>query len=206
MYKYLSILLFFWLCFLSCENNKKNDISTKPDDSVEDDSGVNALIEIPAGTLEKWEYNKRTGEIELELINDKPRIINYLGYPANYGMIPKTLLSKENGGDGDPIDVIVLGPPESKGSIIKCKIIGVLYLIDNSEQDYKLIAISENSNFKDINDIEELRTSYDGILKIIEIWFTNYKSGGRMKSNGYGDSKRALNILKNARSQFFNSL
>ena len=148
MYKYLSILLFFWLCFLSCENNKKNDISTKPDDSVEDDSGVNALIEIPAGTLEKWEYNKKTGEIELELINDKPRIINYLGYPANYGMIPKTLLSKENGGDGDPIDVIVLGPPESKGSIVKCKIIGVLYLIDNSEQDYKLIAISENSNFK----------------------------------------------------------
>ena len=206
MYKYLSILLFFWLCFLSCENNKKNDISTKPDDSVEDDSGVNALIEIPAGTLEKWEYNKRTGEIELELINDKPRIINYLGYPANYGMIPKTLLSKKNGGDGDPIDVIVLGPPESKGSIVKCKIIGVLYLIDNSEQDYKLIAISENSNFKDINDIEELRTSYDGILKIIEIWFTNYKSDGRMKSNGYGDSKQALNILINARSQFFNSL
>ena len=206
MYKYLSILLFFWLCFLSCENNKKNDISTKPDDSVEDDSGVNALIEIPAGTLEKWEYNKRTGEIELELINDKPRIINYLGYPANYGMIPKTLLSKKNGGDGDPIDVIVLGPPESKGSIVKCKIIGVLYLIDNSEQDYKLIAISENSNFKNINDIEELKTSYDGILKIIEIWFTNYKSDGRMKSNGYGDSKQALNILKNARSQFFNSL
>ncbi len=206
MYKYLSILLFFWLCFLSCENNKKNDISTKPDDSVEDDSGVNALIEIPAGTLEKWEYNKRTGEIELELINDKPRIINYLGYPANYGMIPKTLLSKENGGDGDPIDVIVLGPPESKGSIVKCKIIGVLYLIDNSEQDYKLIAISENSNFKNINDIEELKTSYDGILKIIEIWFTNYKSDGKMKSNGYGDSKQALNILINARSQFFNSL
>lgn len=206
MYKYLSILLFFWLCFLSCENNKKNDISTKPDDSVEDDSGVNALIEIPAGTLEKWEYNKRTGEIELELINDKPRIINYLGYPANYGMIPKTLLSKKNGGDGDPIDVIVLGPPESKGSIVKCKIIGVLYLIDNSEQDYKLIAISENSNFKNINDIEELKTSYDGILKIIEIWFTNYKSDGRMKSNGYGDSKQALNILINARSQFFNSL
>ena len=56
-------------------------------------------------------------------INNKPRIINYLGYPANYGMIPKTLLKKENGGDGDPLDVIVLGPPESKGSIVKCKII-----------------------------------------------------------------------------------
>jgi len=204
MSKYLSLLL-FGFTLLSSQNAQKNNLALKQYDSINDDGSVNALIEIPAGTLEKWEYNKITGQIELELINNKPRIINYLGYPANYGMIPKTLLKKENGGDGDPLDVIVLGPPESKGSIVKCKIIGVLYLIDNSEQDDKLIAISNNSNLKNINDVGELNDIYDGILKILEIWFTNYKSGGQIKSKGYGNSESASNILESARNQFFNN-
>ena len=55
-------------------------------------------------------YNKETKQVEIELVNDNPRIINYLGYPANYGMIPETLLSRNNGGDGDPLDIVVLGP------------------------------------------------------------------------------------------------
>ena len=202
MSRYLSLLLFIGLAFLGCENTQINDIIEKKYDFMNDDGSVNALIEIPAGTLEKWEYNKNTGKIELELINNKPRIINYLGYPANYGMIPKTLITKENGGDGDPLDVIVLGPRESKGSIVKCKIIGVLYLIDNSEQDDKLIAISNNSTLKNINNISQLDDIYDGILEILEIWFTNYKGGEQIKSKGYGDSKSALAILANARDQF----
>ena len=95
MIKYLSLLLFIGLAFLSCEKIQKNDIKVKQYDSTNDDVNINALIEISAGTLEKWEYNKETKKIELELVNDKPRIINYLGYPANYGMIPKTLLAKK---------------------------------------------------------------------------------------------------------------
>ena len=46
----------------------------------------------------------------------KPREVKYLGYPGNYGMIPRTLLPKELGGDGDPLDVIVLGPAVERGS------------------------------------------------------------------------------------------
>ena len=61
------------------------------------------------------------------------------------------------------------------GDIVKCKVIGVLYLIDNFEQDDKLIAISENSESEHINDIGELNENYNGLLEIIEIWFTNYK-------------------------------
>tara|TARA_S200000501_G_C20721440_1_gene698644 strand:+ start:303 stop:923 length:621 start_codon:yes stop_codon:yes gene_type:complete len=205
MIKYLSLLLFIGLAFLSCEKIQKNDIKVKQYDSTNDDVNINALIEISAGTLEKWEYNKETKKIELELVNDKPRIINYLGYPANYGMIPKTLLAKKNGGDGDPLDVIVIGPPEPIGNIVKCKIIGILYLVDNFEQDDKLIAISHDSNLKKINDISELNDNYDGILKILEIWFKNYKGSGQIKFNGYGDSKSAENILANARNQFLNS-
>jgi inorganic pyrophosphatase len=106
-----------------------------------EDGDINVVVEIPAGTLEKWEVDKTDGKMKWEFVDKKPRIINYLGYPGNYGMIPGTLLSKELGGDGDPLDVIVLGPPVERGSIVKCKLIGVLYLLDRGEKDDKLIAI-----------------------------------------------------------------
>ena len=189
---------------ISCKKYQKSGQTVKRYNSINDNGYINALIEISAGSLEKWEYNKETKKVEIELVNDNPRIINYLGYPANYGMIPGTLLSRNNGGDGDPLDIIVLGPPKKMGNIVKCKVIGVLYLIDNFEQDDKLIAISENSNLEHINDIDELNEYYKGLLEIIEIWFTNYKGNDKIKSNGYGNSQSALNILANARDQFLN--
>ena len=205
MNKYLSVVLLISLVFIGCKSIQKNSIAVKNYDSYNDDGSINALIEIPAGTLEKWEYNKSTRKIELELVNNKPRIINYLGYPANYGMIPKTLLPKNNGGDGDPLDVIVIGPSETKGSIVKCKIIGVLQLIDNSEQDDKLIAISYKSNLDNVNDISELDANYNGILEILEIWFTNYKEDGQIKSMGYGNRSSALKILEDSMAHFINN-
>jgi inorganic pyrophosphatase len=156
---------------------------------------VNAVIEIPSGTLEKWELNKSTGKVEWELADNKPRIINYLGYPGNYGMIPRTLLSKENGGDGDPLDVLVLGHPVERGSILKCKIIGVLYLMDRGEQDDKLIAVSANSPLYEVNSISELNKNYNGITAIIQLWFTNYKGPGKMESRGFGERNNATEIL-----------
>lgn len=160
-----------------------------------EDGDVNALIEIPSGTLEKWELNKSSGKVEWELEDNKPRIINYLGYPGNYGMIPKTLMSKENGGDGDPLDILVLGPPAERSSVLKCKIIGVLYLMDRGEQDDKLIAVSENSPLYKVNGISELNKNYHGISDIIQLWFTNYKGPGKMESKGFGERNKAIEIL-----------
>jgi inorganic pyrophosphatase len=166
------------------------------------DGFVNALIEIPAGTIDKWELNKSSGKLEWESINGKPRKVNYIGYPGNYGMIPSTLLSKESGGDGDPLDILVLGPSTPRGSIVKCKIIGVLYLLDRGERDDKLIAISADSPLVDINNINELEYSYHGVLEIVKLWFENYKGHDLIKSPGYGNKTKAIDILKDAIEQY----
>ena len=205
MCRYLSLLLFIGLAW-GFESSQKKKINFLRDyEPINDDGSINAVIEISSGTLEKYELNKIDGTIELELINNKPRIINYLGYPANYGLIPRTLLAKKNGGDGDPLDVIVIGPPEHRNSVVKCKIIGVLYLLDKLEQDDKLIAISSNSTIKNINNIDELKEKYSGILEILDIWFTNYKGRGEVISKGFGDKKSALRILMNSIDQFANN-
>ncbi len=58
MNKYLSVVLLISLAFIGCKSIQKNGIAFKNYDLYNDDGSINALIEIPAGTLEKWEYIK----------------------------------------------------------------------------------------------------------------------------------------------------
>lgn len=191
LFKPLFSIIVLSSALFSCNNNS-NIFNNTP---AINDGCVNAIIEISSGEIEKWELNKKSGEIERDSIDGLPRTINYLGYPANYGMVPQTILPKEKGGDGDPLDIIVIGEPVLKGEIIKCKIIGVLKLLDRNEKDDKLIAIAENSSLFSINSMEELNKRTNGISKILEIWFTNYKGSNKVISKGYGDQKEAITIL-----------
>jgi inorganic pyrophosphatase len=113
-------------------------------------------------------------------------------------MIPQTLLSKEIGGDGDPLDVIILGPPILRGSIAKAKLIGVLKLLDGEEQDDKLITVGEDSLFYKVDSLEELNKKFPGVLIILESWFLNYKGVGEIKSKGFAGIDVAKLILSKA--------
>lgn len=211
---FMSSALLFMNCNSEQKNKTSNNAEAKPEaqtpkvnllTDVEprfEDGDVNAIIEIPAGTVDKWELNKSTGEVQWETVNNTPRVIDYIGYPGNYGMIPKTLLSKEKGGDGDPLDILILGPPAERGHVLKCKIIGVLYLTDHGEQDDKLIAVSSNSTLYGVNTIDELNKDYNGIAEIVQLWFTNYKGPGKMESKGFGSNKSAIETLTEAISEY----
>ena len=84
--------------------------------ALNENSGtINVVIEIPAGTAAKWEVDKRDGALRWEIEDGRPRVVRYLGYPGNYGMVPRTLLPEEVGGDGDALDVLVLGPALEHG-------------------------------------------------------------------------------------------
>ncbi len=167
------------------------------------DSKIQAVIEIPAGTLDKFELNKNTHKIEHEHKDGKPRVVQYLAYPGNYGYIPNTRLSKENGGDGDPLDVLVLGAAVERNDTIPIQIIGALKLLDKGEQDDKLIAVSANTPFSEIQSLKQLEREFPGTKSIIEIWFSNYK--GKMKSQGFIGSKHAFTMLNLAQQDYKNS-
>ena len=162
---------------------------------MNNDGTINVVVEIPTGTIGKWEVDKSDGNLKWEFKKGKPRIVKFLGYPGNYGMIPRTMLPKKLGGDGDPLDVIVLGQSVPRGSVIKAKLIGVLKLSDGGEQDDKLLAVLENSPFFGVDSISELDKEFSGVTKIVEIWFESYKGPGEMISNGFGNNEEALKIL-----------
>ena len=105
------------------------------------DGGIRVVVEIPTGTNAKWEVDKTDGSLKWEVQNGKPRIVKYLPYPGNYGLVPQTLHSSVLGGDGDPLDVLILGSSLPRGSIVEARLIGVLKLLDRGEQDDKLIAV-----------------------------------------------------------------
>lgn len=159
---------------------------------------ITVVIEIPAGTTQKWEVNKTDGNLHWEIRDGKPRIVKYLGYPGNYGMVPRTLLAYENGGDGDPLDVLVLGPPADRGDVVKAKLIGVLKLVDGGEQDDKLIAVLPGTVFYDLDSVEDLNEAFPGMLDIVETWFESYKGAGKLQSLGYKGADDAAAILNQA--------
>ena len=139
------------------------------------DNSLNVIIEIPSGSIEKWEVNESGEAIELGIKKDNFSFIEYLGYPANYGFLPKTLLPTRDGVNGEAVDAIVLGPQLRTGQIVRCNVIGMLNINNQNLIDSKVICIDKSSDLNKYNSIKDLQSMSPGILKIIEIWFKNYQ-------------------------------
>lgn len=156
---------------------------------------VNVVVEIPTGTNDKWEVDSQDGLLKWEFRNGQPRVVKFLPYPGNYGMIPNTLLSKEAGGDGDPLDIMVLSPAVQRGSVIQARVICVLRFLDGGEQDDKLLAVLPGTPLGDVTNLRQLQKQFPGALQIVERWFQHYKGLSEMKFLGRGDVDEAEDIL-----------
>jgi len=157
-----------------------------------------ALIEIPTGTIEKWEVDKNNpSHLVWEHKNGTPRIVQYLGYPGNYGAIAATNMLRTKGGDGDALDVLVLGPPLPRGSWHMVRPIGILYMHDNGEKDDKIIAvIPEMPPFGGLMDIEQLDSQFPGVSSIIKTWFKHYKGPeSSIQIQGFGKDRDAWKAI-----------
>ena len=127
---------------------------------------VNALIEIPYGSNMKYEIDKDSGAIIADRI-----MHSAMFYPANYGFIPNTLAD-----DGDPADVLVLTEyPLVVGCVIKCRLIGVLIMEDESGMDEKLLAVPVSKVDPACEDIKSLEDLPKHTLARIKNFFETYK-------------------------------
>ena len=169
------------------------------------DSLVNVVVEIPTGTNQKWEVNKTSGHLEWERVNDDSlRTINYLPYPANYGFVPQTLLSRESGGDGDPVDVFLLGSALERGEVIPSRIIAVINMLDRGEQDDKLLAVAPDSQFALVYSLEDLTLFYPGVTEILLTWLSNYKGESLVEIQSVKNEEHAMEFVIRANERFNN--
>ncbi len=144
---------------------------------------VSCIVEIPKGTNTKYEYNEKYNIFELERC-----LVSSLQYPVNYGFISQTYAL-----DNDPLDVLIFNhDPIDRGSLVKCRVLGVLDFVDNDEIDYKVIAVphwSPKSKYPRLNSIEQEH------LKIFKQFFRIYKID-RVNSVKVGEWKNGRKALR----------
>ena len=131
---------------------------------------VDAVIEIPRGSRNKYEYDHQNGGIRLDRV-----LYSSVHYPTDYGFLPGF-----EAADGDLLDVLVLvDEPTFPGCRMRVKPIGVLLMRDEAGTDEKVLAVSvvdpRYEGFEDIGDVQPHR------LREIENFFDTYKELERSK-------------------------
>lgn len=159
---------------------------------------LQAVIEIPAGTNTKYEYNKQLFEFQPDIRNGQKRMVDFMSYPVNYGFIPSTKMDKERGGDGDPLDVLLLAEHLPTGSVVEVLPIGLLELKDLGELDHKVLAIPVDKALRIIKatNWSEFQRDYSAIRHILELFFMYYDGLGTMTVMGWSDEQSAIAEVK----------
>ena len=142
-----------------------------------DGDALNVVVEIPAGTNRKVEYHPGTGYVVDTLEGGADRVINFLPYPGNYGFVPSTLMDESRGGDGDALDVLVIGESVPTGTQLRVIPVGALMLRDRGEIDTKIIAVAADPDERTlrVENFLDFSLGNDAAKRIIETWFLNYK-------------------------------
>jgi inorganic pyrophosphatase len=125
---------------------------------------MNVIIEVPRGSMNKYEIDKETGLIALDRVLHTAQ-----QYPFDYGFVPQTLWD-----DGDALDVILLTTqPLMPGILVHARPVAVLPMVDGGEKDEKVLAVPAND--PRFNDIKSLADVNKHTLKEISHFFLTYK-------------------------------
>ena len=125
---------------------------------------INVIIEIPKGSKNKYEIDKKTGLIALDRVSHTSQ-----DFPFDYGFIPQTLWH-----DGDPVDVVVLTTyPLYPGILVRVRPVAIMGMLDSGEADDKIIAVPvDDPRWNDVKDLKDLNAH---TLKEIEHFYSTYK-------------------------------
>lgn len=150
---------------------------------------VYAVIEVPKGSRNKYEYSKTSGVIKLDRV-----LYSALHYPGDYGFIPRTYYE-----DGDPLDILVMmNEPTFPGCVIEARPIGVLRLVDKGDPDDKILAVpATDPEFDDYRSMADLPRHFPNL---VEHFFRVYKEleHAAVESQGWADVDEAKKAITHA--------
>jgi inorganic pyrophosphatase len=130
-------------------------------------------VEIPKGTRNKYEIDRRTGRIRLDRT-----LFTSTQYPADYGFIEDSL-----GEADDPLDALVLvQEPTFPGCLIRCRAFGMFRMRDEIGPTPKVLCVpTADLRLAYLQDIGDLARFY---RLEIQHFFQIYKALERGKSVG----------------------
>ena len=159
--------------------------------SADDPDIINAVIETPMGSRNKFKYDEDLGFFALSGVLPQGMM-----FPHAFGFVPRTRAS-----DGDPEDVlVVMDEPTFVGCVVPSRLLGVIEAEQNEDgktvRNDRLIAVAAHS--RDYSDVQTLNDLNDNMLKEIEQFFVNYnrEKGKKFKVLGRKGPQQAFKLLK----------
>lgn len=151
---------------------------------------VNVIIEVPLGAEPiKYEMDKESGALFVDRY-----LHTAMQYPCNYGFIPHTL-----SGDGDPVDVLVVGRrPITPGAVLAARPVGVLLMEDEGGADEKILAVPATRLHPFYSDVSGYKDLPQILLDQVAHFFAHYKDleqGKWVKIKGWEDANRAAELI-----------
>lgn len=163
---------------------------------VDEEKGIlNAIIEVSAGSINKYELITESGQLKLDRVG-----YSSLSYPFTYGAIPMTLDY-----DGDPLDVEIVNirEPLVPGSLVEARIIGLMKFVDGGEVDDKIIAVlSDDKRSDHIKTVEDLGEYF---IKETQYFWENIKAlkkPGMGKVDGFFGKDEAIKVIKECSEKY----
>ena len=153
----------------------------------EDFSEINAILEIPKWSKVKYEFDYKTWTIWVDRIWKTP-----INYNFNYWDLPQTW----NYWDNDPLDVIILCTESlSVWTVVPLKVVWWLNMIDSWEEDYKILAVSNDKYYENVNDINDVNKKE---LEDIEYFMLHYKDlhWKKIEIKWWDNKESAIKIIK----------
>lgn len=155
-----------------------------------DEVWVEATIEIPHGSRNKYEYDHDRGIFRLDRV-----LYSSVHYPTDYGFLAGTL-----SGDGDPLDVLVIvEEPTFPGCHMRARPIGTLMMVDEKGTDEKILAVPfDDPRFAAIHNLADLQEHW---TREISAFFRTYKElqGVQTEVRDWNDVDEAWAIIEAAR-------
>lgn len=154
------------------------------------DGTVNAYVEIPRNERNKYEFSMADNVRKVDRV--MPETLG--GYPVNYGYVPQTVSY-----DGDPFDVLVLGPPQPGGQIVRGRIVGIMYMEDEKGLDSKVVVVPVERAFASMTAVPAADQ------KRIGDFFARYKMhepGKFSKVPGWGSAAEGLAFIQTTHAFF----
>ncbi len=147
---------------------------------------INLLVEIPAGSRNKYEYCAEAGVMRLDRV-----LHSSVRYPFDYGFIPNTKAE-----DGSPLDaMVIMAEPTFAGCLIRARPIGLLDLEDEGVYDGKLLCVPVADTLQaSITSIRQIASTQ---LEEVAEFFRTYRSleGRAVTISGWRDADAVSSLV-----------
>lgn len=147
---------------------------------------LNVLVEIPAGSKNKYEFDKDLNAMALDRV-----LAASVHYPLDYGFVPNTLAD-----DGDPLDgMVMMDEPTFPGCVIAARPIGMLEMIDGGDRDEKLLCVpAKDPRYAEVHSLKDVAPHR---LEEIAEFFRTYKNLEKKKTEilGWKDADQVAALV-----------